>query len=509
MLAPAQIRLSKSKFVAGAQCLKRLYCQVYEPDLAEEADEALQTRLEQGNEVGRLAQSRFPGGVLVDSAQGMDAALAQTACLLEDSSVPAIFEATFQHRGILVRVDVLQRRPGNRWRLIEVKSSVEAKDYHLYDIGIQAYVLEGCGLDLASICLMHLNGAYVYDGRQYDPRQLFKLQNLTGPIRKVDPELHKLLKAERKALALDHAPDIVPGPQCSQPVPCEFYDSCNPPAPKHHISCLPRLSDKKHAELLDRGITLIRDIPDDFSLSENQSRVRTSVKTGRPWVSDSLALELLRLKYPLYFMDFETLYPAIPRFAGMRPYSHIPFQWSVYRQMSADGDMELFDFLAEDESDPRFAFLDSLIEALSTRGLVVVYNAAFESRRLSDLATWIPKRARQIAGIQARLWDLLALIKRHMYHPRFQGSYSLKSTFPALVPGYSYDGMEVSNGGEAGLTWDRMIHVAQDMKERRRLKAALLCYCRQDTLAMAKVLERLRAMAFNVRGNQRQRRCIP
>src|ERR1022692_1460098 len=111
MIAPAPVRLSKSKFVAGVQCLKRLYYQVYRPELAEQSDESQRTRIEQGNEVGLLAQSRFPGGVFVGSEHGLDGALAQTASLLDDSSVPAIFEATFQHHGVLVRVDILQRRP--------------------------------------------------------------------------------------------------------------------------------------------------------------------------------------------------------------------------------------------------------------------------------------------------------------------------------------------------------------------------------------------------------------
>ena len=95
-----------------------------------------------------------------------------------------------------------------------------------------------------------------------------------------------------------------------------------------------------------------------------------------------------------------------------------------------------------------------------------------------------------------------------MYHPRFHGSFSLKATVPALVPKYSYEGMDVSHGDEAGSTWDQMIHGDHDAKERRRMKAALLCYCRQDTVAMAKVL-RLRAMGSNGRGSPGQRRCRP
>ena len=50
------MRISKSKFVAGVQCLKRLYLQVYEPELAAELDEAKISVIGQGQEVGLVAQ---------------------------------------------------------------------------------------------------------------------------------------------------------------------------------------------------------------------------------------------------------------------------------------------------------------------------------------------------------------------------------------------------------------------------------------------------------------------
>src|ERR1035438_3008396 len=137
------VRLSKSKFVAGVQCLKRLYLEIHQPDLAGDIDDGQEARLEEGQEVGRLAQTAFPRGALVDSGPlELDAALRRTAALIADPSVPAIFEATFQYSNVLVRVDILQRRRRDSWRLIEVKSSVELKDYYLYDVAIQNHVVD-------------------------------------------------------------------------------------------------------------------------------------------------------------------------------------------------------------------------------------------------------------------------------------------------------------------------------------------------------------------------------
>ena len=495
MTSPTQVRLSKSKFTAGVQCLKRLYLQIHQPELAGETDDEQEARLEQGHKVGRLAQTAFPFGVLVDSdAFELDAALRRTAALVDDPSVPAIFEATFCHSDVLVRVDILERRRQNRWRLIEVKSSVELKEHYLYDVAIQHHVVSGCGLDLSSAAVMHLNRDYVYKGDSYPPHELFTLKDVTRSVRELGNDVPKLLCAQRKALALVRPPTVPAGPQCSNPYVCEFFNHCNPDPPENHISFLPRLSEKKRQDLLDLGITLISKIPGDFPLTEMQNRVSEAVTTGRTWTSPLLAKELRLFSYPIYFMDFESLYPAIPRYAGMWPYSHIPFQWSVHRRLAPDAPLEHFEFLADDDLDRRHEFIRSLCEVLGRRGRIVVYNATFESQRLHDLAHWFPEYGDRIEAIEGRLWDLLPFLRQNVYHPQFQGSYSLKAVLPALAPDLTYDGMEVAHGGDAGLVWERMIRGGVDAAERKRLRSALLAYCRQDSFAMVSVLERLKAL---------------
>jgi hypothetical protein len=239
-------------------------------------------------------------------------------------------------------------------------------------------------------------------------------------------------------------------------------------------------------------VTIINKIPEDFPLTEHQARMRAVVTTGQTWISDALREELSELKYPLFFMDFESIYPAIPRFAGMWPYSQIPFQWSVHRQSTNSSDLEHFEFLAGDELDPRPKFIESLCAVLGKRGQIVVYNGSFESQRLSELADRSPEYGERIKGIRGRLWDLLPFIRRNVYHPQFRGSFSIKTVLPALVPNMTYEGMDVADGNEAGLTWEQITRGKLEPAERQRLKAGLLAYCRQDTLAMVKILERLR-----------------
>ena len=450
MPVPAPSSLSKSKIMAGIQCLKRLYLEVYNPGLSEGGDEGNEAHFAEGREVGVLAQQIFPGGRTIEFEGVVATALAETAALVEDVSVPAIFEATFRHSGVLVRIDILERMPQNRWRLIEVKSSLDLKPPHLDDLAIQRHVVSACGLDIASAHLMHLNRDYHFDGVAHDLNGLFRAEDATKEIAVIDATLPALIERQREALTRDAPPEIAPGDQCSAPYVCEFFQRCNPEPPENHVSRLPRLSDKKRKTLAEQGFTMIHEIPEDFPLSETQTQVWSAVKTGRPWISETLHEELAELGWPMYFMDFESLYPAVPRFAGMRPYSQIPFQWSVHQHAKREAPVEHFEFLAEDARDPRPEFIASLCEAVGTSGPIVVYNASFESQRLGELAGWLPEYAARIEAIRPRLWDLLPFVRKHVYHPKFNGSFSIKSVLPALVPEMTYEGMKVAHGEAAG-----------------------------------------------------------
>lgn len=487
------VKLSKSRFVAGCQCLKRLYLQVHEPGLAAEADAASDAIIEQGREVGMLARQIFPGGIEVRSVGDLDQAIRATRELIGNRDVPAIFEGTFEYNGVLVRVDILHRRRDGRWRLIEVKSTTDVRDHHVGDVAIQHRVVTRSGIDLAASCLAHVNREYIYDGGAIDAHRFFRIKNLTRRIEKLQPELTVQLRSEFRVLAMPEAPNIPAGRQCSDPFTCEFFDHCNPPIPADHILRLPRIHASTVAKLVALGVESIHDIPENYPLTGRLRRACASVQMGEPWYSPEIGGELRKLKYPLYFADFETLNPAVPRFAGMRPYDRIPFQWSVHLQREPGAVPEHVEFLATDSTDPRTAFISALCDALGDRGSVVVYHEQFESQRLSDLALWLPEFSGRINKIQRRLWDLLPVVRNHVYHPAFGGSYSLKSVLPALVPEMTYEGMVVADGQSAGLAWESLTRGGLDQGEREKIRKALLKYCGQDTLAMVRLLERLRS----------------
>jgi hypothetical protein len=348
--------------------------------------------------------------------------------------------------------------------------------------------------------LAHVNRNYLYPGGEIDVCRFFRIRNLTRQILKSQPKLTSQLLSEFTVLNMRQPPDIAPGRHCTHPVTCEFFERCNAPRPNDHIGYLPRIHASAVEELEEKGIKSIHDIPDDFELNEIQRRAAECVRSGQPWFeSEGLNSELSALKYPLFSMDFESVNPCVPRIAGMHPYDHLCFQYSVHVVREPGAPPEHFEFLAMDVRDPRREFISSLSAGLGDSGSIVVYNAAFESQRLSELASWLPEFADRINNIQARLFDLLPVVRNHVYHPSFAGSYSLKSVLPALVPEMTYDGMLVANGQDAGLAWKSLLRGCFDQSEYNNIKKALLDYCRQDTMALLRLLERIwTGFAINV-----------
>jgi hypothetical protein len=157
--APAmtkEIYLTKSRYTAGLQCLRRLWLNAREPLGWNEPE--LGSMENVGLEIGQMAHRLFPGGVLVKEAPSEHTMAAKrTAALMADRSVPAIFEAAFDHSGVRIRVDILERLPRGRWGLREVKSSGELKDHHYDDVAVQVYVLRTAGVRLASIQVLNVN----------------------------------------------------------------------------------------------------------------------------------------------------------------------------------------------------------------------------------------------------------------------------------------------------------------------------------------------------------------
>jgi predicted RecB family nuclease len=290
-------------------------------------------------------------------------------------------------------------------------------------------------------------------------------------------------------LAKPEAPNIKPGRQCSNPYNCEFWEHCTMDMPENWVMDLTGIMQKRLDELEALGIRDIKDVPSTFPLTALQDRIKKCVINDQEYVSRDLRDDLRNMVYPLHFLDFETLSPAIPRYAGTRPYQTIPFQWSDHI-LSDDGNLDHREYLCEEDKDPRKEFTQSLLDALGSKGSIVTYTN-YEEDIIKRLGMVLPEYRDQLNALLGRIKDLHKTISKKYYHPAFHGSFSLKSVLPALLPEMGYENLEIQEGQLAGLQYMKMIDPSSLTDEKEKIKKDLLAYCGRDTLAVVKIRERL------------------
>lgn len=484
-------RLSKSRFTAGLQCHKLLWWRVHEPDAPELTPDAMtQAVFDQGTNVGALARTYVPGGTLIDFPYHQTQKKLEATAAALAAGAPVIYEASFSADRVFVAVDILERL-GDGYGLIEVKSSTGAKPEHCPDAAIQVHVLRNAGVDVRRVEIMHLDRACIFP----DLGDLFARTDVTREVTDLLPEIPE--QVQRQLSMLEGAlPEVAIGPHCSTPYECPFVSRCWADLPEHHVNTLYRIG-KQAWELVAQGTGRIHDLPANMALNPTAERQRRSVVSGRLIVEPSLRGALKEFEPPLAFLDFETINPAIPVWDGCHPYDNIPVQFSCHRQ-KPDGGYEHVEWLADGPGDPRPAIAQALVAACAGARTILAYNASFEKTCLRGLGAALgPQTAVSMEGIATRIKDLLPAVRDHVYHPGFGGSFSLKSVLPVLVPGLSYDELEVSDGGIATLELQRLLLRGETLveAEKTRLREALLRYCELDTWGTVQLLERLRELA--------------
>jgi hypothetical protein len=442
-----------------------------------------------------MATRRYPGGILIEEDyMHHEAAIQTTLDVMEDYSVGAIFEAAYMEDGVRIRADILERLSARRWNLIEVKSSTKVKDEYLTDVAVQYRVLEIAGIDLKRIYLMHIDREYILDGEELDLNRFLVLEDLTDDAIRLQDFVRDNLDRLKAILATSDPPDVQPSRHCHHPHTCEFWDHCTRNVPENWIFELSGIRQERLEELTARSVLTIDEIPDTFPLTEIQQRIRDCVIESREYIAPGLYDGLTDIIFPVHFLDFETIMPAIPRYVGTRPYQTIPFQWSNHT-LYPDGKIEHRDFLCEQNIDPRKDFTQSLLDVLGEEGTIFIYTT-YEQRILRELAEQLPQYADELNRIHSRFVDLCALIKNHYYNLAFHGSFSLKSVLPTLVPEMDYQNLAIQQGGMASLEYLRMIDPKTLAAEKKKIRNNLLAYCSQDTLAMVKIRDELTSREF-------------
>lgn len=492
--SPERHLLSKSTCMMGIQCPKRLWYYRKRPDLRPELSVAQQMVFQKGTNVGQLAQQLFPEGkdaTPIDSYHYSES-IRQTYEWVE-AGEQTIYEAAFQYDRVMAAIDILVCKKG-KWTAYEVKSTTEVKEQHIKDAALQYYVITNAGLPLTDICLIHLNTEYVRKDA-LDLTELFTIVSIKKEVLALQAEVEKWIAENKQILELTEEPVNDIGTHCFDPYDCEYMEHCWSHVPEVSVFNLSRMKGVKKFELYYQGVVEFHQIPAGYRLTTSQQLQVHS------YLNDNVQIELNKikgwvkqLKYPLVFMDFETFMPAVPLYDNSSSYQHIPFQFSVHVQEAPQGDLKHYEFLGNPEVDPRHEFITRLIAATKGKGHILVYNKAFESSRLNELLELFPQYKSDIDKILKRVVDLMEPFQKKWYYsPSMNGSYSIKSVLPALVPELSYKELEIGEGGSAMAAYEGLLNI-DDVAEKERITKALLAYCKLDTLAMVKILEKLNTL---------------
>lgn len=498
MSARPPFRLSKSKVISGRQCLKRLWLQIHNRDVA--GDTGNELVLAMGHDVGAAAQSVYPGGSLLGSHDDIRGSLAKTQDWLATKGPAVAFEATFQADDVLIMADVIEKKR-NRLHLIEVKGSTSVKDYYRDDVAVQSHVMTRAGHEPASVTLRVINNQFIYRG-DGDYAGLFKDEDVTAEATGRTREVATWIATQQKMLA-GREPDIAMGVQCNTPYACEFQDYCRAQcgiaSVEYPVTMLPR-GGRLIEELESEGYADLRDVPAKrFGTHTIFLRMREASRSGKPFLDPSAAVELAKTGYPRYYLDFEGIGPAVPRWEGTRPYQQLPFQWSLHIER-ADGSLEHRGHLHTSTDAPMRSTMEQLLAAIGKRGTVFVYNRAYEGRVLREMAAMFPDLGDALLAIEKRFVDLLDIARRHYYHPGMKGSWSIKAVLPTIAPELDYANLgEVQDGGGAQQAFMEILAQETQPERRNRLISDLERYCAQDTLAMVKLVE-----AFSAGGKRRK-----
>jgi len=343
-------------------------------------------------------------------------------------------------------------------------------------------VHQGAGYPLEAIALGYVNNQFVYRG-DGNFAGFIAEQDLTREVLELQPSVPVWVDSAQEAVA-GPMPRVAVGQHCFSPYECPFIRSCWPMDTRYPVLGL-KGSRQKLGEFVAAGYRDIREVP-LADLSESQLRIARVTRAGKPELLPSAGEFVRALAYPRYYLDFETVAPAVPVWPGTRPYESLPFQYSCHVESAPDviAHREFLDLSGEP---PMRALAEQLVRDLGQSGPVLMYTA-YEKGVLLGLAERFPDLAGDLQAIIDRLVDLYPVTKQGYYHPDMLGSWSIKDVLPTIAPELDYAAIEgVKEGNEASAAFLEAIREGTSPEERERIRGELLHYCHHDTLAMVRL----------------------
>ena len=462
------MQLTKTDFIQYLNCPESLWLFKNEPTSYPQGEfsKFMQKLVREGYEVERYVHGFF------ENAGDRDVSF-QTEFKTED--------------GLYARLDAFENLSDGKAALYEIKSSTsvktDTKHNHIKDACFQKICAERAGQVIDHVFLAHLNGDYVRDG-EIDPGAMLIFADITEAVDEIAAETSAEIDAALEFLRADH--DMA-GCSCAEKTRanhCDAFSVFNADVPTPSIYSLPRLRANRISELRSMGVVELQDVPEDYSLSENQRLVVDSAKAGGPLVDKAAISNFLSdLTFPLYFFDYETFSSAVPLLDGTSPHMHFPAQYSLHT-LDSNGSLDHKEYLEREARLPD-RLVERMQEDIGPTGSIISWHKSFEETRNRELAKRYPEKADFLNNLNERMLDLEDVFKSDYVDARFDGSTSIKKVLPVVCPHLDYKELEVQDGASAMEAWQRMINAELD--EAEKIANDLLEYCERDTFAMVEI----------------------
>ncbi len=494
------MELSKSDYILFLKHPAWLWLKKHQKNLLPPIDENTQALFDAGHLFESYAEKIFKGeveklGFDMSIPNDYDNLLQKTNQALQNPP-QFLLQARFKYEELTCICDVIEFISQKEINLYEIKSSTRVKPDHQYDLAFQAFILEKLGFTVHQIFVAHVNNSYIRHG-EIDPEKLTKVTEVTEDVKKLRKLTSHQIQKALKTAASYQKPDL-------SPIYCrlnsfqdwlKIYKSIET-VPADSILNLYLLNAQLLIKFDEMNITSLSQIPDDFHLSTKQLRQVQAFKSNQPIIDQTKIHNFLEtLKFPIYFLDYETLASVIPPFDGLKAYQQLPFQYSLDVIEAPNKKLKHFEYIHQDATNPVKPLTDQLIDNIGENGSIVVWNMSFESSCNVLLAQLYPEKKDQLKAINSRIVDLMVPFSDGLYVDKdFQGSASIKKVLPVLNQKLSYKSLNISEGESAQRIWMQTFLDNNPQFKKEEVIKDLLVYCGLDTLAMVEIYNYLKTL---------------
>ncbi len=491
------MQLSKSDYMLYLRHPAWLWIKKNNAKLLPQVDDATQALFDTGYLFESYAEKLFPDGIKLNwegYREYLDLPQRTREAIM--SGAKTIFQGRLEVGEITCIFDVIQFVGKDEVDLIEIKSSTGPRTNHEHDLAFQAVVLEDSGYKVNKISIVHVNREYVRKG-EVNPAEIATMVDVTEKVKKRIDATREDIKRALETAKSPNMPEPTPsvcGLNCTsewikiyklikgiKPGDGSIYDLYNPSA-----TLIKKLE--------EASISKLTDIPVVFEgLSDKQRWQVQSVQEKKVLIDKvKLTAFLTEIKYPIYFLDYETLGSVIPYFDGYSPNKQIPFQYSLHFLEKPGAELKHVEYLHSEKSDPIKPLTESLMKDIGPKGSIIAWNMKFEQGCNTDMGKIHPEFADYYDKLNKRFVDLMIpFFDFHYVDAAFGGSASIKQVLPVLIPELSYKDLDISDGLLAQRLWMQAVLDEKRPLEKEKILKDLWDYCGLDTMAMVKIWEYL------------------